>query len=319
MNVKIALSFVLLLPFFWAPSASAQSAITTVFLEPDQIGLVRTGQGITTRISFPREVSEIVCGDLYDPASGKGSFVVQRSGRDVFLKPIVPRAFSNLFVKTGAKGQHVYNFDLTVVGPSEAHRVVNVSGPDSGSNGGDEATDDSDATLKKAQQQVDDILTNARQQASRIVGEAEQRAADLDREAARRAESEIERRIIRALMLGLREARISAQPVYSKNVVISFEKKLVTFDERSYLRFTMHNTGDLDFVFKTVSLEKATGDKRETVPADLTLTKSEHVLKPTEVVTAILAFDAKLVTERDRLTLYLRGDGDSEMARAVLK
>lgn len=320
MIAKIAPSLLLLLSSLPAPVTAAQSPITTIFLEADQIGLVKTGEGITTRISFPRVVSEIVCGDLYDPGSGKGSFVVQRSGRDVFLKPIVPRAFSNLFVKTGAKGQPVYNFDLTVVAPSEAHRVVNVTGPDSGDDeGAAEGTEDSAAILKKAQQQGDEIVVNARRQAGRIVAEAEQRAADLDREAASRAESEIERRIVRALMLGLREARINAQPVSAKNVIISFEKNLVTFDGKSYLRFTMQNTGDADFAFKSISLEKATGDRREKIPADLTLTKSENVLKPTEALTAILAFDAKLVSDKDRLTLYLRGDGDSELARAVLK
>lgn len=322
MITRMTLSFALLSSLLIAPVAGAQSPITTLFLDADQIGLVKTGQGITTRISFPQPVSEIVCGDLYDPGSGKGSFVVQRSGHDVFLKPVVPRAYSNLFVKTGENNSRVYNFDLTVVSTSEAHRVVNVTGPTAHSGreeGVIRGAEDPSSILTKAQQQVDEIVASARQQASRIVAEAEQRATDSDREAASRAESEIDRKIVRALMLGLREAKITAQQVLTKNLAINVEKKLITFDDKSYLRFTMQNTGDVDLAFKSVSLEKVSAEKREIIPTEVTLTKSETVLKPTEAITAILSFDAKLISERDRLTLYLRGDGDVEIARAVLK
>jgi hypothetical protein len=315
----MALSFALLSSLLVAQGASAQSPITTLFLEADQIGLVKTGQGITTRISFPRPVSEIVCGDLYDPGSGKGSFVVQRSGNDVFLKPVVSKAYSNLFVKTGESGAHVYNFDLTVVSASEAHRVVNVTGPAAQPDAAIRGAEDPGSILTKAQQQVDEMIASAKQQASRIVAEADQRAADSDREAASRAASELERRIVRALMLGLREARISAQHVIARGVAISFDKRLLTFDDKSYIRFTMQNTGDADFVFKSISLEKVTADKREVLPVEVNLTKSETALKPTETVTVILSFDARLIGERERLTLYIRGEGDTELARSVME
>src|ERR1041384_7544763 len=92
--------------------ARGQTPVTTMTLGPNQIGLVKTTQGITTRIAFSEPVKEIICGDLYDASSGKGAFVVQRSDNDVFLKPVVPKGVSNLFVKTGEKGERIYCFDL---------------------------------------------------------------------------------------------------------------------------------------------------------------------------------------------------------------
>lgn len=104
-----------------------QTPVITVTLGPDQTGLVKTAQGITTRIAFPEKVTESICGDLYDAASGRGTFVVQISGSDVFLKPVSTKGMSNLFVMTGeGANRQIYHFDLNVVGVAQAHRVVNV-------------------------------------------------------------------------------------------------------------------------------------------------------------------------------------------------
>src|SRR6185295_16581058 len=93
-----AISVTLLLML--APVTRAQSTVTTIVLSPDQIGKVRTAQGISTRITFPEPVTEIICGDLYDAASGKGLFVVQSSGDErqrgnsVYLKPVATKGVS---------------------------------------------------------------------------------------------------------------------------------------------------------------------------------------------------------------------------------
>src|ERR1041384_1570898 len=107
--------------------ARAQSPATTIVLGPNQTGLVKTTQGITTRITFPDVVRDIICGDLYDAATGKGGFVVQRIDNDVFLKPITPKGFSNLFVKTGEKGDRTYGFDLSIVPSEQAFRMVTIN------------------------------------------------------------------------------------------------------------------------------------------------------------------------------------------------
>lgn len=106
--------------------ASEQSTVVTIKLTEDQIAKIITSPGIVSRISFPDEVKEVICGDLYDPASGTGSFVIQRSGTDVFVKPVVAKGMSNLFVKVGDEGETTYGLDLEIGSPSQAQRVVNI-------------------------------------------------------------------------------------------------------------------------------------------------------------------------------------------------
>lgn len=105
---------------------TAQTPIVTIRLTEDQIASVKTAEGITTRLVFFDPIQEIICGDLYDPATGKGGFVIQRSGKDIFLKPVKPKGVSNLFVKTGDKADYTYSFDLMIVPVPQAHRIINV-------------------------------------------------------------------------------------------------------------------------------------------------------------------------------------------------
>jgi TonB family protein len=109
-------------------TAKAQTPITTMKLGHDQIGLVKTARGITTRLVFKEPVQAIICGDLYDPSSGVGSYVIQRIEDDIFLKPVAPEGISNLFVKTGKNSEHTYSFDLVVGTPTQAYRIVNIVG-----------------------------------------------------------------------------------------------------------------------------------------------------------------------------------------------
>jgi len=112
---------------FGASFSDAQTLVTTMNLGRDEIGFVKTSQGITTKISFPEKIREIICGDLYDPVSGKGNFVVQKSDNDIFLKPVSPTGVSNLFVKTGENSEYTYSFELIVLQPSQSFRIVNIA------------------------------------------------------------------------------------------------------------------------------------------------------------------------------------------------
>ena len=105
-----------------------KSAIVTIRLGTDQIGTLKTGEKLSTRLSFRESVKEVICGDLYDPTSGVGSFVIQRLDNDVFIKPVVSKGVSNLFVKTGEKGEYIYNFSLLIVPADQAYLVVKVIG-----------------------------------------------------------------------------------------------------------------------------------------------------------------------------------------------
>jgi TonB family protein len=104
-----------------------QSQVISVSLAQDQIVAVKTARGITTRLVFSERVQDIVCGDLYDPTTGVGTFVIQRVGNDIFLKPIVAEGLSNLFVKVGEQSEITYAFDLFVGPAQQAFRVVRVT------------------------------------------------------------------------------------------------------------------------------------------------------------------------------------------------
>lgn len=124
---KLSLTATILLSVFEVGSSAAwgQRQVTEA-LAQDEIGVIKTGPGFCTRISFPDDVAEVFCGDLYDPATGKGNFVLQSSGKDIFLKPIATSGISNLFVKVGKGRSQVYNFELRIVPALEANLIVRV-------------------------------------------------------------------------------------------------------------------------------------------------------------------------------------------------
>lgn len=111
------------------PTAIAQSPVISLKLGQDQIGLVKTAQGISTKISFKEIVTDIICGDLYDPTRGTEGFVVQKLDKDVFIKPVTSKSISNMFVKTGENGEFTYSFDLVIVPVEQAYRIVNTVSP----------------------------------------------------------------------------------------------------------------------------------------------------------------------------------------------
>lgn len=309
----IALSLLVL-----ASTARAQqSLITTLTLGPNQIGLVKTTPGITTRITFSEPVKEIICGDLYDTNSGKGSFVVQRSDNDVFLKPVVSRGLSNLFVKTGERGENVYSLDLLIVPVAEAYRMVTVASSANGS---------PQPPAPDAQKQSEDVLAKAREQAGQIVAQAEKRAGELDRQAVQRStdmerqtnermEQEIQRRFIRAMIQGVRDVKVNDSYVAQKRIEITLDPRILTFDEKSYLRYTIKNNSDKEFAFSSLSLERSSGKEKKEIPAEINQGRVENKLKAGESIIGIIVFDSKLVLETDKLTLSVRGEGNIEIAR----
>jgi len=109
-----------------AQSQIANPQIVTLRLGSDQIGLVKTAEKVSTRLAFGEPIKEIICGDLYDPESGIGAFVVQRIDNDVFIKPVAPRGISNMFVKAGDKGERIYNFSLLIGPVDQVNLIVKV-------------------------------------------------------------------------------------------------------------------------------------------------------------------------------------------------
>jgi vacuolar-type H+-ATPase subunit H len=305
----------------------AQSLIVNVSMGPNQIGQVKTTQGITTRVTFPEAVRDIICGDLYDPATGKGSFVVQRIDNDIFLKPVVAKGLSNLFVKTGEKGEHTYSFDLLVVASEQAHRVVNVTGDGGGARTG--TTTDS-ADTKKVEQQADEAIRNARQQADSIIRQANQQASEvyakalkraetLDQQLAERAKQEVEERFLRAIIQGVREIKSADWHVIAKKVSLTLDPRVLTFDDKSYLRYTIKNDGDREFSFSGLTLERRSGKEMTVVPAKVMQGRVENRLNPGDAIMGVIVFDPKELVAGDKLTLYVRGADNAELARLSIQ
>ncbi len=360
MRVGFKISFLILSLLGFIPAALAQSPISSMALGPDQIGKIRTAQGITTRITFPEPVQEIICGDLYDPGTGKGTFVAQRGGsaerpsNDVFIKPIAARGMSNLFVKTGENGQHTYNFDLEVVPVAQAQRVVNVTlpapAPTQGSEAGPRETQPSSpatsngtqpasspnqmtadqekiardlekqrAELQQSRKDADEYLRSTRQQADRILAEAQTKLTDAENASARRGADEVERRFVKALMLGLREAKINNPRVQARKIIITLDPRVLTLDDKSYLRYTIQNAGDKEFLFSAISLETVSETDSQPITIQIVQSKAENKLEPGESLAGVIVFDAERVTAKDKLRLYVRGEDSTEIARVNIQ
>ena len=292
-------------------NVEAQSPVTNLTLGPNQIGLARVAVGITTRLSFQQPVKEIICGDLYDPGSGTGTFVIQRSDRDVYIKPIAAKGSSNMFVKTGTNGENVFNFDINVVPLQQAHRVVNVALPEVPA----VSTREKEPVPAQPQVDVEGILRNAREQASKIIGEAEQKARETQQEAEANAEQQAEERFLQGLLNGIQETRLNNPKVTNKRYTIILDPRVLVFDERAYLRFTLQNTGSSDLAYSSITLEALSNNINKSIPVELFQSKTETTITPGETVTCILTFDPAAFGPRDSLTLNVRGEGNSEIAR----
>ena len=337
-NLKVAAKFLaLLIPMLTSIlSTDARAQITSVTLGTEQIGTVKTAVSITTEISFPDKVSTVICGDLYDGQTGKGTFVIQQSDNDVFIKPIAPKGQSNMFVKVG-DGKKTYNFDLLVVPFNQAHRVINVLDPATSGSVPDNppATNGnttkqpciSDADLEKrktdieqaAQLKADDIIRKAREEAVRITTDAETRVAESERQLSSRGSQEVERRFIQAMLGGVQRAEVKNIRAEVRKIVLMLDPNLYTIEGKSYLRYTIQNASDKDFTFTAVALESGNLKIPQPIPVELTQSKSQNVLAPTETLSGIIAFDSKLVTAKDRLTFYLRGEDNLEIARLMIQ
>ena len=342
--LKIVLSIAALFLAVAPVISRAQSAVTTLSLGPDRIGEIKTAQGITTMIRFPDPVQEIICGDLYDPATGKGTFVVQRSGAvdrpgsEVFIKPVASKGVSNMFVKTG-DGKRTYSFDLTIVStPQGAHRMVNVTdlaAPATASATNPSTMDQRGSEPEKpapdfehlkaeaeqqARQKAAEILRTAQQQADRKIAESDARIAEAERLAPQRAGQELERRFMQALMLGLREMRVNTTRVTTaKKAIIVLDPQVLLFDEKAYLRYTIQNAGDKEFAFTSLSLEVSDGKNTKPLAAEINQSKSVNSLAPAESLTGVIVFDPKRIAGRQKLMLFVRGADSAELAHLTIQ
>jgi len=249
-----------------------------------------------------------------------------------------------MFVRTG-DGKHTYNFDLKIVPPEQAHRVVNVvdgpptaqaSQPEEKSSPQPHSSGDPADTSKPApcpdadriradaeqagRQKADEIIRAARQQADRITGEAEAKLAEANRQASDRAAQESDRRFMQALMLGLRESKISNPRVTTKKkIILMLDPRILEFDDKAYLRYTIQNAGDADFAFNSLSLEMGAGAEAHPLTIQINQSKEENKLASGESLTGIIAFDLKQITPKDKVTLFVRGEDNAEITHVTIQ
>ena len=332
--MKTAAKFFLLFMPLWASvlSAQAQAQITTVTLGQDAIATIRTSVGNTTRVVFPQVIDEIVCGDLYDEQTGKGTFVILKGENDFFIKPVVAKGQSNMFVKTGSR-KKTYNFKLEVVAANQAHFTVNVLDPQTGAsspenppqptNGTTTTPCITEADLEKrkgemeqaAQLKADEIIRKAREDANRITNEAETRVANINRKAADAAPQETERRFIQALLAGVQKIPVAAPRATVKKIMVTLDPDIFIFDGKAYLRYTIHNMSDKDFLYSAVAIEAGAPKALQPIPVELTQSKPVNTLASTETLSGLIAFDAKLIAPKDKIVFLIRGEENLELVR----
>jgi hypothetical protein len=137
----------------------------------------------------------------------------------------------------------------------------------------------------------------------------------MDRQSLARVEQEIQHRFMRAMIQGVREVKVNDSHVAPKKIDITLDPRMLIFDEKAYLRYTIQNNAEKEFTFSSISLEKSVGKEKKEIPAQVNQGRVENRLKAGETIIGIIVFDSRLVPETDRLTLYLRGADNVEIAR----
>jgi hypothetical protein len=93
---------------------------------------------------------------------------------------------------------------------------------------------------------------------------------------------------------------------------------VLTFNDKSYLRYTIQNNGDADFAFNSISLEAGAAGSSKGIPADVVQSKDANKLAPGESLAGVMIFDSKLSENGERLTLFVRAVDNSEIARLTI-
>ncbi len=125
---------------------------------------------------------------------------------------------------------------------------------------------------------------------------------------------------MQALMLGLRETKINNPRVTTKKkIIVVLDPRVLVFDEKAYLRYTIQNAGELDFNFASISLEMGIGAEAHPLTIQIKQTKDENKLASGESLTGIIAYDPAQVTSKDKLTFFVRGEDSAEITHVTIQ
>ena len=120
-------------------------------------------------------------------------------------------------------------------------------------------------------------------------------------------------------MLGLRETKVTNTRATTKKAIVTLDPRVLIFAEKAYLRYTIQNTSDKDFAFSSVSIEVSDGKQSKPLTAEVNQSKSMNLLAPDESLTGIVVFDPKQIGAKQKLTLFVRGEGSAELAHLTIQ
>ena len=290
----------------------AAPGIVFVDVTPDTITSVRTAQNVVTRIALPRKAEEAICGDVFDPGSNTGTFVITRSGNDVFIKPLAAKGQTNLFIKTESE---IYNFDLVVVPAAQAHRVVNINQPayeQQIEQMKASARHDLDAERTQLEAEMADKLAERQRDADQKNADAlaaEQKR--LKAEAERRAGDLAARRIADGVMQGFNTVGLREHVAKVDPFDLMLDDPAYVFEGKIYLRFTLANRGDKDanFVEPRLVLRGDGQDKDKPVSAQVITGRGDFRAPAGGNAVGVIVFERPELQKGQRVFLVLRVEG----------
>lgn len=301
-------------------NAGASPGIVFVDVTPDTITTIKTAQNVITRVALPREAKQAICGDLFDAASNTGSFVIDRSGNDVFIKPVSAKGQTNLFIKTD---EEVYNFDLTVVPAAQAYRVVNVNLPSYQQ----EIADRKAAAEREIDQKRQEMENEmGRQLAARKQELEQQSASDLATEqkrlradADRRAADMATRRFIDGIMQGFVTVPLRERRGQVGDLEVNVDDAAYVFEGKLYVRFRVTNRGSAEVTYAEPRLVKQDGERDKPLTATIFTSRGDYRVPAGQTVAGIAVFEQPALDKGERLTFVMRVGADRTVQLRLLE
>lgn len=306
------------------PSSPAPAASGIIFVDvtPDSITTLKTAQNLITRVAFPQDAKQAICGDLFDPATNTGSFVIDHNGTDVFIKPVTGKGQTNLFVKTD---QATYNFDLVVVPPAQAYRVVNVNLPPFQKQIDDQKAEvakqlesaRADLDAEYEQKYQDRVHQLEAQSASDLATETKKVRAEGDRKAADMAT----RRFVDGMLQGFTTVPLREKRGQSDQLEVAVDDVAYIFEGRLYVRLRVTNRGQRDVTYQEPKIiVQGPGQKDQTVATTVFTSRGDYKIPAGQNVGIVAVFERPSLEKGERVVLFIRGDAkDRQLALRLIE
>lgn len=301
------------------PASSPASGIIFVDVTPDSIVTIKTAQNVVTRVALPAEAKQAICGDVFDAASGTGTFVIDRSGNDVFIKPLATKGQTNLFIKTE---KEVYNFDLTVVTTAQAYRVVNVNLPPyerqiaeqkataAREIARDRAAMEAEISGKLADRQRELELSNSDLLASeraKLRAETDRRATDLAM-----------RRVADGVMQGFTTVPLRDKRGQIDQLDVAVDDAAYVFEGRLYVRYRVTNRGTAEATYSEPKVYVRAGETDRAIVSSAISGRGDFKVPAGQTVSGVIVFERVTLERGERLLLVVRGPGEGRAVQLRL-